>query len=599
MLSKSLEESSEDVVPVEKATIASSKQTAPNLDEVSDQDAVVSIPATTSTMTDTNPAAANVTSNPPTTSTDNNQTADPEATAPDTRPNHSVFSPSTKKLIVMMTLLGSIFSPLSGTIYLPAIPTLAHTLHEPIARINLTVTSYMILQGVAPMFFGDLADSAGRRPVYVLSFAIYVCANIGLALQNNYAALVVLRALQSTGSSATIALGNGVVADVMTSAERGGYIGLVSSGMQFGFALAPTLGGVLTTFLGWRAIFWFLVISSVLYMLSYVAFVPETGRKIVGNGSIRAHGWHKPLLTHLKERVARSKGPEEPGKETLRLARPETPKLRFPNPFNCLRLIVEKDVFLVLFFIAIIVTGMQCLLVSLPSTLQPIYAFNDLQVGLCYIPICVGAAVGSMAGGKTLDWNYRRVARANGFSVDKKRGDDLRHFPLERARLSVVFYPVALAVAMIVAWGWTLHARTTLAAPLIVSFFGGLGFSAATSMVTTLLVDLYPKSPSTASAAGNLTRCTMSAAGTAVIQYMIDTMGVGWCYTFLGLVVLAFSPLLWVVMKWGPGWREERSLREEEKEKLEEAKLDKEREEERHERDTEVEVEVKLKEKES
>jgi MFS family permease len=70
---------------------------------------------------------------------------------------------------------------------------------------------------------------AGRRPAYILAFIIYLGANIGLALQDNYAGLFLLRCLQSTGSSGAIALGYGVVADVSTSSERGTYIGKLIS----------------------------------------------------------------------------------------------------------------------------------------------------------------------------------------------------------------------------------------------------------------------------------------------------------------------------------------------------------------------------------
>ena len=52
-------------------------------------------------------------------------------------------------------------------------------------------------------------------------------ANIGLALQNNYAALLVLRCLQSTGSSGTVALGNAVVADIASTGERGKFMGTI------------------------------------------------------------------------------------------------------------------------------------------------------------------------------------------------------------------------------------------------------------------------------------------------------------------------------------------------------------------------------------
>ena len=69
-------------------------------------------------------------------------------------------------------------------------------------------------------------------------FVLYIAANIGLALQNNYAALMVLRCLQSAGSSGTIALANAVVADVVTPAERGIYIAYTSVPPMIG----PTLG---------------------------------------------------------------------------------------------------------------------------------------------------------------------------------------------------------------------------------------------------------------------------------------------------------------------------------------------------------------------
>ena len=80
-------------------------------------------------------------------------------------------------------------------------------------------------------------------------------------------------------------------------------------------------------------------------------------------------------------------------------------------------------------------------------------------------------------------------------------------------------------------------------------------------MLSTMLVDLYPMSPSTATAANNLTRCFMGAAGTAVVGLMVERMGKGWCFSFLAAVVFAASPLLWVETRWGPMWREERRLR--------------------------------------
>lgn len=322
-------------------------------------------------------------------STENLEPDTVEAQIPTERPNYSAFSRHMKILIVVMTALGSLFSPLSSTIYLPALNTISSSLHKSTAAINLTVTSYMIFQGLAPMFFGDLADMIGRRPVYIIAFTTYFFANLGLALQNNYAALFVLRAMQSTGSSATVALGNGVIADVVTSAERGGYISWVTAGAQLGPAIAPIIGGLLAQYLGWHAIFWFLVIVGGLYLIGYLIFVPETARNVVGDGSLPGTSWSRPLIYYIHRRSSKSDRLTRTGSQkderhvTEKLAK--TRKLRFPNPLRALRIIVEKDVALLLFCTSLVVTPFQCVFVILPPSFKNIYGLSDVQIGLCYL----------------------------------------------------------------------------------------------------------------------------------------------------------------------------------------------------------------------
>lgn len=112
-----------------------------------------------------------------------------------------------------------------------------------------------------------------------------------------------------------------------------------------------------------------------------------------------------------------------------------------------------------------------------------------------------------------------------------------------------------------------LRAQTSLAAPLVILFVGGAMLSGTMSMLITLLVDLYPQRASTAMAGLNLCRCSMSAAGTASVEYIIAAWGLGWTYTFIGGLMLVLSvPALAVVVWRGPVWREERHVRLERKE---------------------------------
>lgn len=74
-------------------------------------------------------------------------------------------------------------------------------------------------------------------------------------------------------------------------------------------------------------------------------------------------------------------------------------------------------------------------------------------------------------------------------------------------------------------------------------------------MCGTLLVDLHPQRPSSSQACLNIIRCSLSAAGLAALQPVIDAVGIGWCYTaFAGICTLAI-PLCIAEQRYGREWR--------------------------------------------
>lgn len=412
------------------------------------------------------------------------------------------------------------------------------------------------------MFIGDFADKAGRRPAYLVCFAIYIAANIGLALQNNYAALFVLRCLQSAGSSTTIALSSGVVADISTASERGSFIGFVTAGSLLGPSLGPVIGGLLSQYLGWRSIFWFLVIFAGAFLIPFIVLFPETGRDVVGNGSIPPPKWNKPLISYLRSRRAGRSERETPTNRPRR-------KIGFPNPFMALAIVFQKDVSIILFSNALLFAGFYDVSASIPSIYNSQYGLNDLQVGLCYIPFGIGATIASIVNGKFLDYNYRRIARRHGFTLAKNRHTDLRGFPIEKARLQIALPLLLIGSMTIVTFGWVLDFDIHLAAPTTILFFMGLALTGSFNTVSTLLVDLYPRTAATATASNNFVRCLLGAGATALINPMLNSMGRGWCFTFIALVMMGTTPLLLVVIRHGPKWREERRLKQEAKDHAE------------------------------
>jgi MFS family permease len=114
---------------------------------------------------------------------------------------YSNFSKAQKRRIVFLTAFISLFSSLSSFIYYPGMTFIANDLYVSIELMNLTITSFMIISGIAPTLLGEMADFVGRRPIYMGMLIVYVGANIALALQHSYQALLLLRMAQSFGSS--------------------------------------------------------------------------------------------------------------------------------------------------------------------------------------------------------------------------------------------------------------------------------------------------------------------------------------------------------------------------------------------------------------
>src|SRR5271154_2065674 len=190
---------------------------------------------------------------------------------------YSTFTLREKRGIVFLVALAGFFSPFSAFIYFPALNAIAQSLSVSLELMNITITMYLVVQGIVPSIFGDLSDTLGRRPTYLLVFLIYLSASLGLAFQNSYTALLVLRMLQSAGSSGTIALAYGVIGDIAPQHERGGYVGIAHIGFNSAPSLGPVLGGALAQTVGWRWIFRTLVILSGLTLTLFVLFLPETG----------------------------------------------------------------------------------------------------------------------------------------------------------------------------------------------------------------------------------------------------------------------------------------------------------------------------------
>lgn len=467
--------------------------------------------------------------------------------------------------------------------------------------VNLTVTSYLIFQGLAPSLWGPLSDVHGRRVAYLCTFAVFLAACVGLAEARSYAALLVLRCLQSTGSASTIAIGSGVIGDVTTRAERGGLMGVFQAGLLVPVAVGPVVGGALAgaSALGWRAIFWFLVAYSGAFLVVLTLLLPETLRSIVGNGSRTPGRWIARFPLGLYQRTTRTRQ-DGPGPE------PAVQKKRAVDITGPLRILFSRHAAPIIVFLAVHYAVWQMSITAMSTLLAENYGLGETQIGLTFIANGVGSIIGTLMTGKLLDIDYRRVKARHDTEVDQATPSQssshpetsttsspgceapataaaARVFPLEKARLRLLPVLSLLQCGSILVFGWTMAhpERVSLGVPVAFTFVTGFAAVAAQSAVSTYLVDVFASTTSgggnaaAASASLNLARCLAAAGGTSFVMPLVRAVGAGWAFTVCVAAQVAALAGWAVQLRFAGRWRaeaEERQRKEdEEKERADSA----------------------------
>ncbi|KDQ13664.1 hypothetical protein BOTBODRAFT_55911 [Botryobasidium botryosum FD-172 SS1] len=525
------------------------------------------------------------------------------ASGPTTKAREDVFSRRQKRFIVFLISMVGLFSPLASNIYIPALPLITKALNTTEGLINLTITIYLVFQGLSPTFWASLADSYGRRRFYIGTMTVFIAACIGLGETNSLAPMLVLRAIQACGASSVISIGAGIVGDISTPAERGSYMGWYGVGNFIGPCVGPVLGGVLAQTLGYHSVFWFLAISGGVATLFLFVFLPETHPSITGDGSILPAKSHLSMVQLLFYRDRRAKEigdvekDDQSALERMRAweaTKPPRRKLNFLTPFKYL---IEWDIFLVCAMSSFIYAAYYALLTTQPQLFSDIYHLTELQIGLTFIPGGVGGLIGTVLGGKVVDYYYRYYARLevakgrtpsnrdepNGTTENLERGnpgaeleDGTRpstaasklaakaapslHFPIEKARLRAMPAYLFVFCASIVSYGWVVKQRVHLAVPLIFQFINAYCLTGVFAIVNTLLVDLCPGSSASVTATLNVARCTLGAAATAVVSYILAACGAGWTFViFAALCIVVCTPSIWAVGRWGSKQRAKRA----------------------------------------
>lgn len=171
----------------------------------------------------------------------------------------------------------------SGTLamhmFVPALPAVARELDATPAAAQLTLTVYLIGIAAGQLIYGPLSDRFGRRPVLIASLAVFLAATLVAAFAPSIQWLIAARVVQALGACGGLVLGRAMARDGATPEQAARQLALLVMVMTASPAIAPLLGGIVATVLGWRGIFGLLGAAGAGLLLLTLLSLPETNRQ--------------------------------------------------------------------------------------------------------------------------------------------------------------------------------------------------------------------------------------------------------------------------------------------------------------------------------
>ncbi|ORX59725.1 MFS general substrate transporter [Hesseltinella vesiculosa] len=407
-------------------------------------------------------------------------------------------------LVSFMSLMGYF----SSAVYMPATTEIREYFNTSITVVNTTIAFFVLLLGISPLFFAPLSEQIGRRWIYVGGIFLFTVFTILCGISTNLGAFIFFRLCQGIFASIGQGLGGGSIADMFEGRQRSRAVSFYMFGTIFGPAIAPTVGGFITRYLGFRWLFYIKAIIGGLLTLASFFFLDET-----------LHQPHTktPFLQRLK---------------SVRV-----------NPISTFGLLLKPPIGLVCLAVSTAFGWFYLMVTNLPLTFSDRYGFSVDKIGLLYLPGGIGNCSGAIVAGLIAHRCYLWLTRRN---LGK---------PLAEFYLAPIVIALPLLLAGLLIYGWAIDYQ----ANLFVALLGYLFFTHATMLSITLsntyLVEAYLERSASVVSVNNCLRNIFATVFSVLAAIVRNGLGDGWTYTTAAITVFVFYLPLLLVWFYGPAWR--------------------------------------------
>lgn len=381
-----------------------------------------------------------------------------------------------------------------------------------------------------------LSEIYGRRIVLSAANWFFVVWQIGCALAPNIQSLIIFRLFAGIGGSGCLTLGAGVIADLFPIEKRGLATSFWSMGPLIGPVVGPVCGGFIGETIGWRWVFWVLLI---------VGGVMSIGIEIL-NQETYASVLIRRKTERLEKELGRSDLRSAYAKEGDKEYATATLKVGLMRPI--LLFCKSPIVFLLSMYMAVIYGMLYLFFTTIPTVFKHQYGFSTGVSGLAYLGIGVGFFAGLISIALTNDRTMLKMKKRNGGKLEPEM------------RLPMMIFYAAFCPISFFWYGWTVDKDVHWIVPILGMMPFSFGMMGIYLPIQTYVIDCYPGYAASANATLTASRSLVGALLPLAGPKLFATLGYGWGNSLLGFLSLAFVPSPIIFSRYGKTIREKYPL---------------------------------------
>ena len=158
--------------------------------------------------------------------------------------------------VLALALVAQALVVLDISVVNTALPTIGHALELASSDLPWLVTAYLLFSGGGLLLGGRVADLLPRRSVFLTGMTIFTAASLSSGFAGTADVLIGARAAQGLGAALMTPAALALIMTTYSGAQRAKGLALWGAVGGLGIAAGVLVGGALTTWAGWQAIFW-------------------------------------------------------------------------------------------------------------------------------------------------------------------------------------------------------------------------------------------------------------------------------------------------------------------------------------------------------